>query len=73
MQSELDSYPLYHATRAELLRAIGDAAQANKADRRALKLTTNPAQAEVLRERLASTVQSTGTVHRRDPTACQIP
>ncbi|WP_432947456.1 RNA polymerase sigma factor [Kribbella sp. CA-253562] len=53
LHQELDNYPLYHATHAELLRAVGDSEGATKADRRALELTTNPAQAEVLKERLA--------------------
>lgn len=55
LRNELDSYPLYHATHAELLRAVGDSEGATNADRRALELTTNPAQTEVLKERLAGT------------------
>ncbi|WP_112248270.1 RNA polymerase sigma factor [Kribbella monticola] len=54
LDGELSSYPLYHATRAEMLRAVGDYKTATEADRRALELTANPAQAEVLRERLAT-------------------
>jgi RNA polymerase sigma-70 factor (ECF subfamily) len=53
LHSELSNYPLFHATRGELLRTTGDPAQARKADQRALELTNNPAQAEVLNERLA--------------------
>jgi predicted RNA polymerase sigma factor len=49
----LDRYHLYHATRAELLRDLGHSEQARVADRRALKLTTNPAQQELLEQRLA--------------------
>ena len=53
LASDLSQYPLFHATRGELYRAIGDSAQARDADRRALALTSNPAQAEVLHGRLA--------------------
>ena len=53
INTELSNYPLYHATRGELLRAIGDPAQARQADQRALELTSNPAQTELLHERLA--------------------
>jgi RNA polymerase sigma-70 factor (ECF subfamily) len=48
----LDGYPLLHATRAELLRALGRPEQAREADRRALDLTANPAQQALLQERL---------------------
>ncbi|MEW2359462.1 DUF6596 domain-containing protein [Spirillospora sp. NPDC029432] len=48
----LDRYPLYHATRAELLRALDRPAAARTADRRALELTANPAQQALLQERL---------------------
>ncbi|GAA4233829.1 RNA polymerase sigma factor [Actinomadura meridiana] len=48
----LEHYPLYHATRAELLRALGDPKAAHTADQRALALTTNPAQQTLLEERL---------------------
>jgi RNA polymerase sigma-70 factor (ECF subfamily) len=50
--SDLNGYSLYHATRAELLRDLGDAAAARDADRRALDLTTYPAQQALLRGRL---------------------
>jgi RNA polymerase sigma-70 factor (ECF subfamily) len=50
----LDGYPLLHATRAELLRALGRPEQARDADRRALSLTSNPAQQALLQERLDS-------------------
>ncbi|ADB33072.1 putative RNA polymerase, sigma-24 subunit, ECF subfamily [Kribbella flavida DSM 17836] len=52
LRNELGSYPLLHATRAELLRATGDHARAREADQRALELTNNPAQAELLHQRL---------------------
>jgi len=48
----LGEYHLYHATRAELLRELGQPGQARAADRRALNLTTNPAEQAVLQQRL---------------------
>ncbi len=48
----LDHYHLYHATRAELLRAIGRPYEARLADERALALTVNPAEQAVLRQRI---------------------
>lgn len=48
----LDRYPLFHATRAELLRDLGDVEAAREADRRALALTANPAQHALLQERI---------------------
>jgi RNA polymerase sigma factor (sigma-70 family) len=48
----LKNYPLLHATRAELLRADDRIVEAHEADRRALELTTNPAQLEILQHRL---------------------
>ena len=48
----LDGYHLYHATRAALLRAQGDAAGARAADARALALTANPAERALLTTRL---------------------
>ena len=49
----LSQYHLYHATRAELLRAVGHPYQARLADERAIGLTANPAEQAVLRRRLA--------------------
>jgi RNA polymerase sigma factor (sigma-70 family) len=51
----LDRYPIFHATRAELLRALGDAEEAREADRRALDLTANPAQRALLEDRISWT------------------
>jgi RNA polymerase sigma-70 factor (ECF subfamily) len=48
----LGEYHLYHATRAELLRNLGQLEQARAADHRALELTANPAEQAVLRQRL---------------------
>jgi RNA polymerase sigma-70 factor (ECF subfamily) len=49
----LQHYPLYHATRAELLRALDRPEAARAADRHALALTANPAQQALLHRRLA--------------------
>ncbi|HEV2783625.1 MAG TPA: DUF6596 domain-containing protein [Actinophytocola sp.] len=48
----LDRYHLFHATRAELLRELGDPDEARAADRRALELTANPAEQAVLERRI---------------------
>jgi RNA polymerase sigma-70 factor (ECF subfamily) len=48
----LDGYHLYHATRAELLRAGGQPEAARTADERALSLAANPAEIDLLRHRL---------------------
>ncbi|HEY6296405.1 MAG TPA: DUF6596 domain-containing protein, partial [Streptosporangiaceae bacterium] len=50
---DLDRYYLYHATRAALLRELGQIAQARQADERALGLTANPAERALLEQRLA--------------------
>jgi RNA polymerase sigma factor (sigma-70 family) len=51
----LARYPLLHATRAELLRALGRPEEAREADRRALDLTANPAQRALLEDRISWT------------------
>jgi RNA polymerase sigma factor (sigma-70 family) len=51
----LDRYHLYHATRAELLRALDHPDQARTADRLALELTANPAEQAVLQQRITWT------------------
>jgi RNA polymerase sigma factor (sigma-70 family) len=51
----LGEYHLYHASRAELLRELGHPGQARAADRRALELTTNPAEQALLQQRLTWT------------------
>ncbi len=48
----LDRYHLFHATRAELLRALGRNAEAREADLRAIALTANPAERALLQERI---------------------
>jgi RNA polymerase sigma factor (sigma-70 family) len=52
LAAELDRYHLYHATRADLLRALGHPDEARAADGLALELTANPAEHAVLHERL---------------------
>jgi RNA polymerase sigma-70 factor (ECF subfamily) len=52
LSDTLDHYHLYHATRAELLRALGHRYQSRAADQRALELTTNPAEQALLRRRI---------------------
>jgi len=52
LAGELDGYHLFHATRADLLRTMGRAAEAAGADARALTLTRNPAEQVLLRTRL---------------------
>jgi RNA polymerase sigma-70 factor (ECF subfamily) len=49
----LDGYHLLHATRAELLRALGQPYQARRADERALELTANPAEQALLQHRIS--------------------
>jgi RNA polymerase sigma-70 factor (ECF subfamily) len=52
LAGSLNGYHLFHATRAELLRDLGHAGQAQAADQRALTLTANPAERSLLRQRL---------------------
>jgi predicted RNA polymerase sigma factor len=52
LSGELDSYHLFHATRAELLRALDRTAEAADADFQARSLTMNPAERELLALRL---------------------
>src|SRR5438093_82248 len=52
LAEDLDRYHLYHATRAELLRALGRTDDARAADLRALELTENPAERALLVARL---------------------
>jgi RNA polymerase sigma-70 factor (ECF subfamily) len=49
----LDGYRLFHATRAELLRALARTAEARAATARALALATNPAERGLLARRLS--------------------
>lgn len=52
LHGALQSYHLYHATRAELLEALGQAEPAREANKRALELTANPAERALLAQRL---------------------
>jgi len=52
LRDDLDGYHYYHATRAELLRALERQDEARAADRRALQLTANPAERALIDERL---------------------
>jgi RNA polymerase sigma-70 factor (ECF subfamily) len=52
LEVTLGSYHLYHATRAEFLRALGRPAEARHADAAALALTANPAERALLEQRL---------------------
>jgi RNA polymerase sigma-70 factor (ECF subfamily) len=53
LADDLDSYRLFHSTRAEFLAAAGDEAGARAANERALALATNPAERDLLARRLA--------------------
>jgi RNA polymerase sigma factor (sigma-70 family) len=50
----LDDYHLFHATRAQLLGELGHLDAARAANQRALHLTTNPVEQELLRDRIAA-------------------
>jgi RNA polymerase sigma-70 factor (ECF subfamily) len=53
LHDALAGYHLYHATRAELLRALGRGPAADAADRQALRLAGNPAERALITSRLA--------------------
>jgi RNA polymerase sigma-70 factor (ECF subfamily) len=53
LRDRLSGYRLWHATRAELLRALGRPDEAAEATRRALALATNAAERELLTRRLS--------------------
>ncbi len=54
LAAQLDDYRLFHAVRAELLRAVGRTAEAREANERALALAANPAERELIARRLSS-------------------
>jgi RNA polymerase sigma factor (sigma-70 family) len=54
LAGELEQYHLFHATRGELLRALGRPDDARAADERALELTDNPGERALLERRLAT-------------------
>jgi predicted RNA polymerase sigma factor len=53
LAAELSGYRLWHATRADLLAALGHGEQARQAAVRALELATNPAERELMARRVA--------------------
>ena len=53
LSTDLQAYPLFHATQAQFFRDLGRDAEADAANQRAADLTTNPAQLGLLQERLA--------------------
>ena len=53
LAAELDGYRLFHALRAGLLTCLGRDAEAAEANERALALTSNPAERELLTRRLS--------------------
>ena len=54
LADRLGDYHLFHATRAQLLAVLGRPAAAQAANARALALTSNPAEQELLRSRIAA-------------------
>ena len=56
LSDELRDYHLFHATRATLLREIGQHAEATRADVAALALTRNDGERALLRERLSNSM-----------------
>lgn len=59
LQVALGGYHLFHAVRGDLLRRLGRPADAELADRRALSLTGNPAERELLAGRLGEDIGPT--------------
>jgi RNA polymerase sigma factor (sigma-70 family) len=53
LAAELANYRLFHAVRAELLAALGRSGEARTANERALALTANPAERELIARRLS--------------------
>jgi len=52
LAADLDGYPLFHATRAELLFDLGRREQSRSAELRAIALTANRAERSLLERRL---------------------
>ena len=67
LAGRLARYHLFHAVRAELLRRIGRADEARAADTRALDLTTNTAEQQLLTERLGPAASGHRAGGRDDP------
>jgi RNA polymerase sigma-70 factor (ECF subfamily) len=64
LDGQLGGYHLFHATRAELLRAMGRTARARRADAQALMLTGNPAERALLEQRLTAVDVNRGSSRR---------
>src|SRR5207237_240542 len=56
LAERLSSYHLFHAARAQMLRALGRPGEAAAADRRSSELTSNPAELSLLERRQRSNV-----------------
>ena len=54
LAERLSSYHLFHAARAQMLRELGRFSEAETEDRRASRLTNNPAELHLLQQRLES-------------------
>jgi predicted RNA polymerase sigma factor len=52
LAGRLDSYHLFHAARAQMLRRLGRSTEAAREDRVAVELTSNPAERSLLRRRI---------------------
>src|SRR5499427_2344129 len=66
MGRSLDSYHLFHAARAQMLRGMGRSSEAAAEDRLASKLTSNPAELSLLQRRIEDeTFIKDGHGHRR--------
>ena len=63
---ELDSYHLYHAARADILRRLGRWQEAAEAYRRALRLTANAVERLYLRRRLAEIAAQHSDISLKD-------
>ena len=63
LKDALQGYHLYHATRAELLAALGQESAAHAANHRALDLAANPAERALLTQRLFGGVPSPKCAH----------
>jgi len=62
LAAALDDYHLFHATRADLLRELGDPNLARAADRRALALTANSAERALLQQRIENSHRTRSTI-----------
>jgi predicted RNA polymerase sigma factor len=56
MAGRLNSYHLFHAARAQVLRALGRTGEAANEDRQASRLTSNPAELNLLHRRLDESI-----------------